>query len=290
MTTLALFADQQSAPESVTVAGVAVRQDAHGRFCLNDLHKAAVRNGANERTAEPGKFFASPHIASLCAELEKETTHDLGSLPVWTKEGRNGGTYVCKELVYAYAMWVSASFHLQVIRAYDELVQEKIGKPIAATVFSAPTTPLGQDLEALQILASWLNVAPSGQIGMARVAIAHHAPHLLPALPGYAIDAPKQGTSVAGSSEPTFSATHLLKQHGVKISAVGFNKLLHECGVLFHENRRASNGRLKAFWSVTDKGLAFGKNVVSDKNPRKTSPHWYESTFVRLLVVAGVAA
>ena len=277
MTSLSLFTDTATKPDAFTVAGVAVRQDAQGRFCLNDLHKAA----GGENRHRPSLWADNQQAKDLIAEIE------IGAgIPalVSNQRGIEQGTYVCKELVYAYAMWVSASFHLQVIRACDGMAQAKRTAPAEP----APSTPRAQDLEALQILANWLRVAPSGQIGMARVAVAHHAPHLLPALPVYAIDAPKaQGVVATVSSEPAFSVSHLLKEHGITITAAKFNSILQDAGLLEKRTRKsisAASGS-KSFWAVTDNGLAFGKNVTSDKNPRETQPLWYASTFERLLKV-----
>lgn len=95
------------------VADTAVQQDLDGRFSLNDLHRAA---GGEDRN-KPGHWLQTQQAADLVSELQTG-----GIPPVSKTEGRTGGTFVARELVYAYAMWISARFHLQVIRAYDALV------------------------------------------------------------------------------------------------------------------------------------------------------------------------
>lgn len=45
---------------------------------------------------------------------------------VSVRGGRQPGTFAIKELVYAYAMWISAEYHLKVIQAYDRLVTDGV--------------------------------------------------------------------------------------------------------------------------------------------------------------------
>lgn len=53
----------------------------------------------------------------LVEELERQLTGNA----VIKKTGRYGGTYAVRELVYAYAMWISPEYHFKVIRTCDAL-------------------------------------------------------------------------------------------------------------------------------------------------------------------------
>lgn len=133
----------QNAPAAFQISHVAIRQDDQGRYCLNDLHKAS----GNEIKHRPQYWLALQQTKELIEEIEKD------GIPSFSKTiGRHGSTYVVKELVYSYAMWISAKFHLQVIRAYDAQQTQplpnglkrgrKTGSPEALTI-----TPL--ELDAL---------------------------------------------------------------------------------------------------------------------------------------------
>jgi hypothetical protein len=108
---------------ALTIAGATIRMDDDGRYCLNDLHRAS---GGNPKD-QPAKFFAAKTTKALVSELQGASPNS--ERPVVTvNDGVSNGTYAAKELVYAYAMWISPKFHLRVIRAYDALVREELDR------------------------------------------------------------------------------------------------------------------------------------------------------------------
>ena len=72
-----------------------------------------MASGSNKRTTEPSKFFESPQTVALVQALSD--TQVSGIAPVnAVKGGVSQGTYSAKELVYAYANWISPAFYLVV--------------------------------------------------------------------------------------------------------------------------------------------------------------------------------
>jgi len=103
---------------ALSISNTLVRQDNQGRYLLNDLHKAAGNNSKHQ----PANFLRLDTTKELAEEINRSS--DMMNA-IETKQGGNQqGTFVAKELVYAYAMWISPKFSLQVIRAYDALATQ----------------------------------------------------------------------------------------------------------------------------------------------------------------------
>lgn len=145
--------------QELIIANTKIRQDDEGRYCLNDCHRASgmsnskkpsewLRNNQTQELIETletaensqsgnSRFGGKPPFSeNVVKGGNVELINELGDARIIAsdklvnpvnviKGGNNQGTYVVKELVYAYAMWISPAFHLKVIRAYDDLVQGK---------------------------------------------------------------------------------------------------------------------------------------------------------------------
>ena len=114
-----------SSNNNLTVAGVSIKQDSEGRFCLNDCHRAS---GGNE-SKRPSNWIRTQSIQDLIEELKVSSNMSAPVNIVKTGLNESRGIYASKEIVYAYAMWISPSFHLKVIHAYDALINHQTNCP-----------------------------------------------------------------------------------------------------------------------------------------------------------------
>lgn len=101
-----------------------------GLYSLNDLHK--VSGGLSRH--QPSNFMRRKDTQAMIAVLKAESlssSYSMSLEPVRVIKGVQSGdtpqgTYVCRELVYSYAMWISPHFQLTVIRAFDAMLSNQV--------------------------------------------------------------------------------------------------------------------------------------------------------------------
>lgn len=117
-----------------------ITMDSEGRYSLNDLHRAS---GGKVKDL-PNKFMRSESFKNVVDIL---TAQNRAFNPVVKKQGRyTGGTWVCKELVYKYAMWVNAEFEVKVIQTFDQLINS-INTPATMQALNELTEKIESDKE-----------------------------------------------------------------------------------------------------------------------------------------------
>lgn len=104
------------------IADTGIRQDAEGRYCLNDLHRAS--GGANKD--RPVYFLDNQRTKDYIVYLSSRNPDCLNPVRIVLGKGRMQGTYVCKKLVYEYAAWISNDFKDRVWEAYDALTEGRL--------------------------------------------------------------------------------------------------------------------------------------------------------------------
>ncbi|MCI1244231.1 MAG: KilA-N domain-containing protein [Acetobacter fabarum] len=235
----------------LTILSTTIHQDAEGRYCLNDCHKAA----GGEESKSPNRFARSEGYKALVSEL----TPDLAFAPSSIKKGgKSPGTYACKELVYAYAMWISPAFHLQVIRAFDALVTgqipntapkpKRIRKPSFAVTFD----------RCMKVVAHLPNVDENQKVLMAA-----RGTHTLTGI--NPLEAMGYAALPATTEDNYQTPTQLGKPFGIPPRRV--NQILVDAGLQVHTPGSSTGSD----WSMTDKGLAYGKMFDTSRRGGKGS-------------------
>lgn len=85
-----------------------------GLYSLNDLHKAS---GAQKKDT-PSRFIKLDKTTALINQIEQDPKKGFAMKMV--HGGDSAGTYGCKQLVIAYAAWISPEVNLAVIDAFLE--------------------------------------------------------------------------------------------------------------------------------------------------------------------------
>lgn len=92
----------------LTIGTTTIHQQ-NGLFSLNDFHKAS----GGDPNQRPNQFLRNEQTQALITEISNAQI-----CAFQTRRGFQGGTYACRELVIAYAAWISPAFHLKVIRVF----------------------------------------------------------------------------------------------------------------------------------------------------------------------------
>ena len=163
----------------LSVVGVDIAQDDHGRYSLNDLHRAA----GGEKRHQPSDFLRSESVRAFIAELDT-TPENPGVAAVQTINGGNApGTYGARLVVLRYAAWIAPAFEVQVYRCFDEVTQDRAD----AYRVSDDARRVREVFAAAAMPSRAMGLKGAARVESVRAVVADIAPellHLVPERPG----------------------------------------------------------------------------------------------------------
>ncbi|MDV3515167.1 KilA-N domain-containing protein [Stenotrophomonas sp. C1657] len=208
------------------IAGTSVRRDGQGRYSLNDLHRASGGQDGNR----PSKWLESQSAKDLVVALESKA----GKPALVTSHGGAApGTYAAEQLVVAFAAWISADFHLEVIDTFLSAKKDTVRQAAKSGIAG----PVAQEYRALVAISKL-----SGLKGNQAILAASQGTEKLTGINPLALIG--QTHLVAAEQLRHYTPTELGKEF--KESAQRFNRRLEAAGL----QRKDAHGN----WVPTEKG------------------------------------
>lgn len=96
-------------------------------YSLTDAHKAARPYFKSDASHLAKSARNWRHETSTMRELLHEM-ENAGNSQHLTERGRKGGTWACKELLYAYTEWLHPKLHLQILQVFADYEEGKLVK------------------------------------------------------------------------------------------------------------------------------------------------------------------
>ncbi|WP_245677387.1 KilA-N domain-containing protein [Candidatus Arsenophonus triatominarum] len=108
----------------VVIENTVVRQDAFGRYCLNDLHRVAVAQGKATESQRPSVFLRSEGISTFAQKVSEASQSASVNI---IKGGLESGSWAVEIIAIRYAAWIDPAFEVQVYERFRDSVKSNNG-------------------------------------------------------------------------------------------------------------------------------------------------------------------
>lgn len=236
--------------------------------------------------------ITSLEIATMTNKLHKNVMQSIRKMEVaWVKvnglgfklvnyQDQKGETRPCYSLTKRESLYIATKFNdearAKLILRWEEL-EIKHREQAQAKMQAEQVKPQQSFLQDKLTVANWvmdsLRYSDAARLQLvSQIAEPYGVP-----VPDY----------VHASNGASHAVSELLKERGVELSAIKFNKLALAAGLLEEKTRKGTHGKVHKYYSVTEKGLEYALNDIYKDVPGQTIPKWYDNKFGEVLEIIG---
>lgn len=236
--------------------------------------------------------ITSLEIATMTNKLHKNVMQSIRKMEVaWVKvnglgfklvnyQDQKGETRPCYSLTKRESLYIATKFNdearAKLILRWEEL-EIKHREQAQAKMQAEQVKPQQSFLQDKLTVANWV-------MDSLRYSDAARLQLVSQIAKPYGVPVPDYVHAPNGASH---AVSELLKERGVVLSAIKFNKLALAAGLLEEKTRMGTNGKVHKYYSVTEKGLVYALNDIYKDVPGQTIPKWYDNKFGEVLEIIG---